>query len=86
MTVLALAEQPTEMIDSGAGQVDELAVEPSLVDTLVRAAVAGDAGARDRLLAEVHPLALGYCRGRLGRWETVIGLPTMWLRRSASPL
>ena len=73
MTVLALAEQPTEMIDSGAGQVDELAVEPSLVDTLVRAAVAGDAGARDRLLAEVYPLALGYCRGRLGRWETVIG-------------
>jgi len=73
MTVLALAEQPKEMIDSGAGRVDELAVEPSLIDTLIGAAVAGDAGARDRLLAEVHPLALGYCRRRLGREDTVIG-------------
>jgi RNA polymerase sigma-70 factor (ECF subfamily) len=73
MTVLVLAEQPAEMIDSGAGQVDELALEPSLIDNVIGAAAAGDAGARDRLLAEVHPLALGYCRGRLGRWETVIG-------------
>jgi hypothetical protein len=45
MTVLALAGQPTEMIDSGAGQVDERAVEPSLIDTLIGAAVAGDGGA-----------------------------------------
>jgi RNA polymerase sigma-70 factor (ECF subfamily) len=73
MTVLTLAEQPTEMIDSGAGQVDELAAEPSLIDSLIGAAVAGDVGARDRLLAEIHPLALGYCRRRLGREDTVIG-------------
>ena len=37
------------------------------------AAVAGDARARDELLAEIHPLVLRYCRGRLGRQETVIG-------------
>jgi RNA polymerase sigma factor (sigma-70 family) len=73
MTVLVLAEQSTEMIDSGAGQVDERAVEPSPIDTLIGAAVAGDAGARDRLLAEVHPLVLGYCRRRLGHEETVLG-------------
>jgi RNA polymerase sigma-70 factor, ECF subfamily len=73
MTVLGLAEQPAEMIDSGAGQVDELALEPSLIDNVIGAAAAGDAGARDRLLAEVHPLALGYCRRRLGREETMIG-------------
>ena len=73
MTVLVLAEQPREIIDAGAGQVDERAVEPSLIDTLVGAAVAGDLGARDRLLAEVHRLVLGYCRRRLGREDLVIG-------------
>ena len=68
-----VADSATETIDVDAGLAEEAAVEQSLIDNLVRAAIAGDSGARDRLLAEVHPLALGYCRGRLGRWETVIG-------------
>ncbi len=42
-------------------------------DTLVASAVAGDPRARDRLLAEIHPFVLRYCRGRLGRQESVIG-------------
>jgi RNA polymerase sigma-70 factor (ECF subfamily) len=44
-----------------------------LPDSLVAAAVSGDRGARDRLLAQIHPLVLRYCRGRLGRHETVLG-------------
>jgi RNA polymerase sigma-70 factor (ECF subfamily) len=44
-----------------------------LVERLVVAAVGGDLRARERLLAEIHPLVLRYCRGRLGRQETVIG-------------
>ena len=68
-----VADSATETIDVDAGQAEEAAVEQSLIDTLVRAAIAGDSMARDRLLAGVHPLALGYCRGRLGSWETVIG-------------
>ena len=46
---------------------------PALLESLVADAVAGDRGARDRLLAEIQPLVLRYCRGRLGRQETVIG-------------
>jgi RNA polymerase sigma-70 factor (ECF subfamily) len=48
-------------------------IAPPLLETLVGAAVAGDRRATDRLLAEIHPLVLRYCRGRLGRQETVIG-------------
>ena len=44
-----------------------------MLESLVAAAVAGDRRARERLLAEIHPLVLRYCRGRLGRQETVIG-------------
>jgi RNA polymerase sigma-70 factor, ECF subfamily len=44
-----------------------------LVEQLVAKAVGGDERARDLLLAEIHPLVLRYCRGRLGRQETVIG-------------
>jgi RNA polymerase sigma-70 factor (ECF subfamily) len=47
-------------------------VQP-LLESLVAAAVAGERGARDQLLAEIHPLVLRYCRGRLGRQESVIG-------------
>lgn len=46
---------------------------PPLLERLVAAAVAGDRGERDQLLAEIQPLVLRYCRGRLGRQETVIG-------------
>lgn len=50
-----------------------VADEPPLLETLVAAAVAGDVVAKERLLGEIHPLVLRYCRGRLGRQETVIG-------------
>ncbi|HVH23441.1 MAG TPA: RNA polymerase sigma factor ShbA [Pseudonocardia sp.] len=45
----------------------------SSLENLVAEAVAGDRLARERLLAEIHTLVLRYCRGRLGRQETVIG-------------
>jgi RNA polymerase sigma-70 factor (ECF subfamily) len=59
---------------AGPGEVEPARIEPpSVLEGLVAAAVAGDARARDDLLAEIHPLVLRYCRGRLGRQETVIG-------------
>jgi RNA polymerase sigma-70 factor (ECF subfamily) len=48
-------------------------VEPTLLESLVGGAVAGEPQAKDRLLGEIHPLVLRYCRGRLGRQETVMG-------------
>jgi RNA polymerase sigma-70 factor (ECF subfamily) len=42
----------------------------SRLDGLVRDALGGDPRARERLLAEIHPFVLRYCRGRLGRQET----------------
>jgi RNA polymerase sigma-70 factor (ECF subfamily) len=39
---------------------------------LVAAAVRGDARAREDLLVLIHPLVLRYCRGRLGRQESVL--------------
>jgi RNA polymerase sigma-70 factor (ECF subfamily) len=47
--------------------------EPAALEQYVAAAVAGDTRARDELLSEIRPLVLRYCRGRLGRQETVIG-------------
>jgi RNA polymerase sigma-70 factor, ECF subfamily len=44
-----------------------------LLESLVAGAVSGDRIARERLLREIQPLVLRYCRGRLGRQETVIG-------------
>jgi RNA polymerase sigma-70 factor (ECF subfamily) len=53
---------------------DDGALPPQpLLESLVAAAVSGDRIARERLLAEIQPLVLRYCRGRLGRQETVIG-------------
>ncbi|MGD9528192.1 MAG: sigma-70 family RNA polymerase sigma factor, partial [Pseudonocardia sp.] len=40
------------------------------MDLLVVAALGGSGSALDALLAAVHPLALQYCRARLGRHET----------------
>ncbi|HVL83402.1 MAG TPA: RNA polymerase sigma factor ShbA [Pseudonocardia sp.] len=45
---------------------------PSVLDELIGAAVTGEPRAVDRLLAEIHPLVLRYCRARLGRCETVL--------------
>jgi RNA polymerase sigma-70 factor, ECF subfamily len=47
--------------------------DPPLLESLLRAAVAGEPQARDQLLAEIHPLVLRYCRARLGRQETLMG-------------
>ena len=70
MTILALGERPTEMMNSDAAPIDEPAEQRSLIDNLVEAAVAGDVAAHDRLLAELYPLVLRYCRGRMGRCDT----------------
>lgn len=47
------------------------AADPAPLESLVAAAVRGDGRARDHLLAEIHPFVLRYCRGRLGRQESV---------------
>jgi RNA polymerase sigma-70 factor, ECF subfamily len=49
-----------------------LADQP-LLESQLRAAVADEPRARERLLAEIHPLVLRYCRARLGRQETLMG-------------
>ncbi len=45
----------------------------ALLEELLVGAVTDDQQARAALLAEVHPLALRYCRARLGRQETPLG-------------
>lgn len=60
---------PPEEIDTEA----EPLPPPPVLEGLVAASVAGDQRARDRLLAEIQPLVLRYCRARLGRQETVLG-------------
>ncbi|WP_219413594.1 RNA polymerase sigma factor ShbA [Pseudonocardia nigra] len=74
MTPLAVAQESLVT----ASRTDPLAVEESeppgaSLDRLVAAAATGDDGAGNRLLAEIQPLVLRYCRARLGRQETVIG-------------
>ena len=59
--------------EGGAAESDAVARPAALLESLVAAAVGGDAVARERLLGEIHPLVLRYCRGRLGRQESVIG-------------
>ncbi|GAA3099459.1 hypothetical protein GCM10010464_73720 [Pseudonocardia yunnanensis] len=59
--------------ESSTQDTQEDATEPALLDFLVAEAVAGEPRAKDRLLTAIHPLVLRYCRGRLGRQETVIG-------------
>jgi RNA polymerase sigma-70 factor (ECF subfamily) len=44
-----------------------------LPNGLVVAAVRGDRRARDELLALIQPLVLRYCRGKMGRQESVLG-------------
>jgi RNA polymerase sigma-70 factor (ECF subfamily) len=67
------ADPPPETADFGAGAAEQAAVQQLAIDNLVQATVAGDIVARDRLLAAVYPLLLGYCRGRLGHHTSVIG-------------
>jgi RNA polymerase sigma-70 factor, ECF subfamily len=54
---------------SGAARLP--ADPPAHLESLVLAAVRGEDRARDALLGEIHPFVLRYCRGRLGRQETV---------------
>jgi RNA polymerase sigma-70 factor, ECF subfamily len=63
---------PGAVAGLGSGVVVADADQP-LQEGVLRAAVAGDLRARERLLSEIHPLVLRYCRARLGRQETVIG-------------
>ncbi|GAA2554602.1 RNA polymerase sigma factor ShbA [Pseudonocardia hydrocarbonoxydans] len=58
----------------GPDEVDE-PPQPAerTLESMVAAAVAGEDRAQDRLLAEIHPFVLRYCRGRLGRQECVTG-------------
>jgi RNA polymerase sigma-70 factor (ECF subfamily) len=71
---LAAVEIPPETIAALTAPPEPPApAEVPLLERLVAAAVRGDAGAKQRLLVEIHPLVLRYCRGRLGRQETVIG-------------
>jgi RNA polymerase sigma-70 factor, ECF subfamily len=73
--VRAARSRPAGETDVGAGEgsAQEEMTEPALLDCLVAEAVAGEPRAKDRLLTAIHPLVLRYCRGRLGRQETVIG-------------
>jgi RNA polymerase sigma-70 factor (ECF subfamily) len=71
---LAAVEIPPETIAALTAPPEPPApTEIPLLERLVADAVTGEAGAKQRLLAEIHPLVLRYCRGRLGRQETVIG-------------
>jgi RNA polymerase sigma-70 factor (ECF subfamily) len=69
-TIAALRAEGRQQRSGGSG--GSLTDAP-LVERLVAAAVGGDQRAKEELLGEIHPLVLRYCRGRLGRQETVIG-------------
>jgi RNA polymerase sigma-70 factor, ECF subfamily len=73
MSTQVLAERDPGLSGFAPAQVGASAPDRSVIDNLIGAAVAGQVGARDRLLAEVHPVVLGYCRRRLGHRETVLG-------------
>jgi RNA polymerase sigma-70 factor, ECF subfamily len=66
MTAAAVEVSPMALGDPDAP-------EPPVLEELVAGAVNGDERARERLLAELHPIVLRYCRARLGRQETVMG-------------
>jgi RNA polymerase sigma-70 factor, ECF subfamily len=60
-------------VEGATTENNENAETQPVLESLVAAAVMGDATARERLLGEIHPLVLRYCRGRLGRQETLMG-------------
>ena len=80
MTVLAITATTGEQ--RSAGPSEEHEARPPNPDARLDqpsvggnggGAVAGERRAREQLLTEIHPMVLRYCRGRLGRQETVIG-------------
>jgi RNA polymerase sigma-70 factor (ECF subfamily) len=66
---LELPAEPEEVPETSGRSLPE----PAALEQFVAGAVEGDTRARDELLTEIRPLVLRYCRGRLGRQETVIG-------------
>ncbi len=60
-------------ISAADNNSDDVQGVAPVLERLVPAAVAGDKQACDLLLAEIQPLVQRYCRGRLGRGESVIG-------------
>ena len=67
-----LGDLAPEVAEAGQPRLDE-SDNRVLIDSLVARAIGGDARARDELLALIHPLVLKYCRGRLGRQESLMG-------------
>ena len=59
-------EDRSDGINGGGGSRE-------LPNGLIVAAVRGDRGAREELLALIQPLVLRYCRGKMGRQESVLG-------------
>jgi RNA polymerase sigma-70 factor (ECF subfamily) len=72
MTAAAVEIGPMALADQETPETPDTP-EPIVLEELVAGAVNGDERARERLLAELHPLVLRYCRARLGRQETVMG-------------
>lgn len=66
MTEITPVERPHGPVDEDTGPAEVVCI-----DSLVASAVRNEPGARDRLLAQIHPFVLRYCRGRLGRQENV---------------
>ena len=59
-------EDRPDRVNGGSGRRE-------LPNGLIVAAVRGDRRARDELLALIQPLVLRYCRGKMGRQESVLG-------------
>ena len=59
-------EDRSDRVSGGGGSRE-------LPNGLIVAAVRGDRRARDELLALIQPLVLRYCRGKMGRQESVLG-------------
>jgi len=64
--------EPDPVVEQRPDQKTGIEGQPQF-EELVRDTLAGVAGARDRLLGELQPLVLRYCRGRIGHRESVMG-------------
>lgn len=58
-------------VGATAAAAPQRVAAPSPLEDLVGPAIGGDERARSRLLGEIQPLVLRYCRARLGRQESV---------------
>ncbi len=72
-TPITIVTSATSATAGTAGAAGAGAEKVSVLEELIGDAVTGRPGARDRLLSEIHPLVLRYCRARLGRQETAVG-------------